>query len=277
MARKQIKEAKRASEGFNVRTVTKIWNELPSSTNPYLAEKCLCHGYDQLELIQNRGYVDVLYLLFTGELPTRAQGKLLETLMVALINLGPRNPATRAGMNAAVSRTKPVHLLPISLSVLSGKHLGAEEVEESIRFFRKNMKLSPDLVANTLLMEKKGGESDGDWHIAPGFGSRFGGIDPLAQEISLILSKLSACGPAIKWGNDFVNVLKPHEMGWLSTGLAGAVLCDLGLPPRAGGGLYQIMCAPGLLAHSLEMLNKPISSMPFLDEKNYVIDEAAGK
>jgi citrate synthase len=66
-------------------------------------------------------------------------------------------------------------------------------------------------------------------------------------------------------------------MGWLSTGVAAAAFCDLGFHPRVGAGLYQLLCAPGLLAHGFELANKPITAMPFLDEEHYVIDQNAKK
>jgi citrate synthase len=32
-----------------------------------------------------------------------------------------------------------------------------------------------------------------------------------------------------------------------------------------------LLCAPGILAHGLELANKPITAMPFLQEEQYVI------
>lgn len=62
-------------------------------------------------------------------------------------------------------------------------------------------------------------------------------------------------------------------MGWLTTGVVAAVLAELGFQPRAAAGLYQYLCAPGLLAHGIEMSNKPVTSMPFISDKNYVIEK----
>lgn len=270
----KVVKVKKRKESFTRKTVTNIWQEIPCHENPYLADKCLCHGYDLLELIKKRSFVEVFHLLFVGELPAKEQTEVLETLMIALINPGPRHPATRAAMNTAVSRTNPAHLLPISLSVMSGKHLGGEEVMAAVRFFHNAIDLSPVEKAKELLKENKP-PKQGDWHISPGFGSRFGGIDPIPRKVAAILHDLPGSGRAVKWGNDFAKLLAPHGLGWLSTGLAGAVFCDLGLPPRAGAGLFQLLCAPGLLAHGLEMANKPLTAMPFLDEEHFEIDDRA--
>ena len=36
-----------------------------------------------------------------------------------------------------------------------------------------------------------------------------------------------------------------------------------------GRSLFQLLAAPGLLAHGLEMANKPLSAMPFVSDDNY--------
>jgi len=260
---------------FVSRTVTRLWNEEPTTDNPYLAEKCRCHGYDILELARHRSFVEVLFLLLGGELPTKEQAGLLETLMVAFINPGPRHPATRAAMNTGVGKSKTVHILPIGLSVLGGAHLGGEETETAMRFIRKHQHADPKVLAEKFLAENKR-PADGDWHIVPGFGSRFGGIDPMPDKVALLLEECPACGDGIKWGNVFSEALKSSGMGWLAPGVAAAVFCDLGFHPRVAGGLFQLISAPGILAHGLEMANKPINAMPFLDEENYIIDKNKG-
>ncbi len=274
MTEQKIQVQKR-DELFSDRTVTRIWQEEPLPDNPYLADKCRCHGYDILELAKKRSFVDVLFLLFQGEVPNKIQAESLEMLMIALINPGPRHPATRASMNAAVSKARPAHILPVGLAVLSGAYLGGEEVTAAMKFFRKNyQKKAPD-VASELLSTFHSSEKN--QHIAPGFGSRFNGIDPMPMKTATLLSELPAAGDAIKWGQNFVEAIIAQGMGWLDTGLAAAVLCDLGFHPRAGAGLFQILRAPGILAHGLELANKPKTAMPFLDEEHYVIAEQARK
>jgi citrate synthase len=256
---------------FTHRPATRIWQEIPAAQNPYQATQCRCHGYDLMDLIRNRSFVDVLFLLFLGELPARDQAKLLETLMIAFINPGPRHPAARAAMNAGVGRTNPAHILPISLSVLGGNHLGGGEVTAAMRFLEKHLGHEPGPIAEKLLARSER-SVEGDWHIAPGFGSRFGSVEPLSQDIAGALLALTSTGGALAWGDAFVKEITPHGLGWLGAGICAAVFLDLGLPPRSGAGLFQLISAPGLLAHGLELADKPITAMPFLDEEHYVIE-----
>jgi len=272
-------KVERRNDKFAKRTVTRIWHEEPSKENPYLAETCLCHGYDLQKLMKKRSFIDVLYLLFRGELPDRDQADLLENLMIAFINPGPRHPATRAAMNAGVGKTNVAHILPISLSVLGGDHLGGGEVIAAMRFIKKHFKKDPEKIASDLAKSSNPPDK-GDWHIAPGFGCRFNGIDPMPQKIAAELSALPGSDKALAWGNAFAEALKPQGQGWLSVGVCAAVFCDLGFSTLVGAGLFQLICAPGLLAHGAELsgVYVPLTAMPFLDQKHYIIaPEARGK
>lgn len=255
---------------FVERTATKIWQEIESQNNPYLADSCLCHGYDLLELTQKRSFVEVLYLLFRGELPDTDETRLLEQLMIALINPGPRHPATRAAMNAGVGSTDREHILPIALSIYGGSHLGAGEVQPAMDFLRKQSKNDPQQLAHELIANNTP-PPEGDWHLVPGFGSRFGGVDPMAKKIAHHLAGLPGKHETLSWGCTFANALNGHSLGWLAPAVAAAVFTDLGFNPRAGAGLFQLLGAPGLLAHGVELANKPLTAMPFVKDENYVI------
>lgn len=259
-------------ERFAARPGTGIWEECPAPENPYVAERYLCHGYDLYELMEQRCYTDVLFLLFKGELPDRDQSRLLETLMIGLINPGPRHPATRASMQAAVSKADPVHLLPISLSVMGGEHLGGTEVFHSMMFLRRNLRKSPESVLAGLLETGPPRPLEGDWHIAPGFGTRFGATDKMSQKLAFAMASGAGSGTATAWGVAFADVIGETGCSWLAPGVAAATFLDLGFPARAGGGLFQLLSAPGLLAHGLEMANKPLTAMPFIDNDHYIVE-----
>jgi citrate synthase len=83
---------------------------------------------------------------------------------------------------------------------------------------------------------------------------------------------LPGAGKILNWTNEFAHALLSHKMGWLPAGLAAAVFVDLGFQPRLGPGLFQLISAPGLFAHGIELANKPLTSMPFINDENYVIE-----
>lgn len=263
----------RRKDEFAKKVTTRIWDETPTQENPYVTESARCHGYDLLQLMGKRSYSDVMFLLFRGELPTRQESQLLEKFMIAFISPGPRHPAARAAMNAGVGKTEPSHILPIGLTILGGEHLGAGEVEPAIRWLRKNVKLNPESLAEELASGLPG-EREGDVHLAPGFGSQFGSADSLVIQVADELLSLAGAGRIMEWGNRFSRALLHHNMGWLSTGLAAAVLADLGFQPRVAAGMFQIVNAPGIFAHGIEMASKPLTAMPFPEDSDYVIEGA---
>lgn len=258
-------------EGYNQRSASRICEEVPSRHNPYIAERVNLFGYDLLELMQKRSYVDVLFLLFQGDLPSPPQAQLLEALLIAFINPGPRHPATRAAMNAGVGKTRPVHILPIGLQVGGGAWLGGTEVSETMQWLKEHGKQDAASLAQQLFEEFRD-DGEGDHHIAPGFGSRFGDIDLMPQQILKRFMALPGQGRYLAWAGDFSEALEQNHMGCLATGVIAAALLDLGFHPRAGAGMFQLISAPGILAHGLELSNKPRTAMPFLDDDRYFIE-----
>jgi citrate synthase len=259
------------NEPFVQRAATRIWHEAPSIDNPYIASSASCYGYDLFELMAKRNFVDVFYLLFRGDLPTAAESQLLQQLMIALINPGPRHPATRAAMNVGVGKTEPLHILPISTAVLGGDYMGGGEIESSMRFFRKQLNTPPLEWLDQHINNFDSGSADTIALSIPGFGTRNGGIEIMAFKIATQLSSLAGAGKSLHWACELHKQLASHGTGLLITGVAGAVFADLGFQPRAGGSLFQLLGAPGLLAHGLEFANKPITAMPFVSDDNYEI------
>ena len=268
---KEAAKVTRRDDQYAKKIATKIWHELPSEQNPYIAQQSRCHGYDLIDLVKERSYVEVLYLLFRSELPTKEEAAIFEQLLVSFINPGPRHPATRSAIVTGVGKTDPVHILPIALSTLGGNFQGAGEVEPAVRFLRKNAKKPPKQVALSLL-DENAKPTTGDWSIAPGFGSYYGGVDLMAEQLAQQMATLPGCGKLLAWGNELSHALNECQMGWLKTGVAAAVLADLGFLPFACASLYQLINAPGLLAHGLEYCNKPMTSYPFPEDKDYVIE-----
>lgn len=259
-------EVRSRNESFASRTATHIWYEESVPENPYVTATAFCHGYDLNELMEKRSFVDVFYLLFRGELPTPAQAQLLQQLMIALINPGPRHPATRAAMNAGVGKTNPLHILPIASAVLGGEYAGGGEVESAMQFFEKYSAEDVQAVVKNIVA------SEENEILLPGFGLRHGGIDAMAVKLAGQLLSLGAAGPVLKWGSAFARELEAHGKSWTVAGVAAAAFIDLGFNSRTGACLFQLLGAPGLVAHGLEMAGKPILAMPFVSDENYVIE-----
>lgn len=266
-------KVERRGDRFAERVETRIWLEQPAPDNPYNATEAYCHGYALQDLLAHCSYWEYIYLLFTGNRCSSEQHALLEKIGIALANPGPRHPATRAVIAAAVSKTDPVNVLPLGLNVLAGTHLGAAEAGAAMQFLRRHLKRDPIEVANQLIAKLETA-TQGDAHPAPGFGTRFGGTDHLAASLANTLLHMPGAGKALTWTSQFAQELERLGFGgWLMPGLAAAAFLDLGFHPKWGPGLFQWMSAPGLLAHATEMSNKPLTAIPFIDDSRYFIDD----
>ncbi len=266
----RIKVSRR--DKFSLKSETAIWQEFPSEDNPYIAEHSRCYGYELSDLVKNVSFVEMLVLLLRGELPTSKDLALLNGLMVGLSNPGPRHPATRAAMSAGVGKTDVVDILPIGLTILGGDFLGAGEVYKSMEWLSENIDRDP-ASAFEQSVSAFAENSEGDFTLFPGFGSYYGGIDEQIQALANQLICLDANKrPYLDWCCNFVAHANKKQMGWRATGLAAAVFCDVDISSRAGCGLFQILSAPGLLAHGVEMLGKPLNSMPFPEDSDYIIE-----
>jgi len=264
-------------EPFVESPVTQLWQELPSEENPFIAASHLCSGYDVLALAENVSFVDMFYLLFRRELPTPEQRRLLERLMIGLINPGPRHPAARAGVAAGVGKTCIEHILPIGTLVAGGEKNGATLIPDAMKFIRRACKKPAHEVAAQLFVGAAEAGDDVsvlDFSVAtPGFGQRFGGVEVYLDTLASMLDRHhGADNPCLHWGVEFARALQPHRAGWLVSGLVAAVLGDLGFLPKQAVGIYQLLVAPGILAHGLEFSGKPRTAWPFVNDENYFIE-----
>jgi len=265
-------KVERRAGQFAERVECGFWLERPAPDNPYVAAAAYCHGYDLRELLAKCSYWEYLYLLFTGRRCSPAQHGLLEQLGIALANPGPRHPATRAAISAAVSKADPVHILPLGLNVLGGAHLGAAEAGAAMMFVRRHLRRDPREEAGRRVVAVE--VVDGDLHPAPGFGTRYRGIDRVAVDLGRALAQSPGAGAALAWAATFAAELQRRDCGgWLLPGVAAAALLDLGFHPKTGPGLFQWLSAPGLLAHAFEMSNQPLTALPFIDDSRYFIDD----
>lgn len=256
---------------------TSICQEIPYTDNPYSTEKAFFYGYEYNDILQSSSLTQVIYLLFKGEVPSKKQETLLEKWMVSCINSGPRHPASHAGMSVGIGKTNIVNILPVIMTILGGDYQGSGAVKKSIRFIQKNMKLEPEKIARELYQDNQEEfkKMNNDIHIAPGFGTTFNQIDKLNQDAGNYLANLDGAGSALKWGQRFSNALEKYGMSWLEPGLAAAVFLDLEFDEFSAMCFFQLAKSIGVLPYALEKIGKPITSMPFISDEHYFIEEEA--
>lgn len=249
--------------GFSKSAKTQICLEEATADNPYVCEKQYLSGYNTLDLTTDRSFIDVLLLLFKLELPNPDERQLLECLMIGLINPGPRHAATKAAMSVGISKANTEHILPISLAVLGGNKGGSGEVSQAYHFIKSNVQQEIDTLSPSNDLEKED-------RFAPGFGRTFGQADSYIASLANTLHTKCKTGDCFNWSMNLSKRLAKDQAGILDVGLAAAVFCDLQLGARESAALYQLIRAPGLIAHGLEQTHRPINDIPLVEDSNYV-------
>ena len=83
------------------RTPAERWRTALTSIAP---NAIMVRGYHLDELMGRLSFADAVYLLLMGELPTNTIGRMLNAILVSVIDHGVTPPSTLAARNVAASR-----------------------------------------------------------------------------------------------------------------------------------------------------------------------------
>jgi citrate synthase len=245
---------------------TRIWQEEPDPENAFAASAAYCHGYDVAgEMLGNARWVEMLYLLFRGEAPSRKQADFLEALALALANPGPRDPSVHAAMCAGVCGSTAASSLIAALAVGAGGLSGSRDVLLALQGWAA---CGTDLAAWRMQIATGGKGSITIWpdaQHAPGFDPHAGTASPLVRQM---LDKLASLSPGenLAWLKQHREELEAAAGGALSlAGVAAAALHDLGFSPEQGELLHLLLRLPGAAAHALEQRGYGFRKFPFFE------------
>ena len=232
-----------------------IWLEDPEPDNAFACRAAYCHGYDVYgEMIAHAGWADMLYLLFKGEAPSRAQAAALEILGVALANPGPRDASVHAAMCAGVGGAPAAAALTAALAVGAGGAGGAREVFRAMQAWAA-CGTSLDAWRN---FWATGAHTTGALEVWPAVEHPVG-FDPLgvdtATPVKQVLARLAmlAADSKCAWLRANLSSMEQAAGCPLSMiGVAAAALTDLGMLPEQGEMLFLLLRLPGAAAHALE-------------------------
>lgn len=243
---------------------TRIWQEEAEPGNPFAAQVARCHGYDVYgEMLGNARWSDMLFLLFAGQAPSTAQGRLLESLAVALANPGPRDASVHAAMCGGTGGSTSASCLTAALAVGAGLNGGSREVFLAMENWQV-CACDPAKWASRLT--DKPVETASIWPAA----EHAAGFDPHAVTTSLpvrqTLAVLAACSPGerLPWlaqCHAELEAMAGHPLAM--SGVAAAAMADLGLAPEQGEMLYLLLRLPGAAAHALEQKQISHRNFPF--------------
>jgi len=215
-------------------------------------------GYPIEQLIGTARFVDMVWLMLRGELPTSNQSALLEAALVAAVDHGPHAPSI-AIARMAVSCGLPLNgAMASAINVLDDVHGGAGQ--QCMQLFHTIVARVEDgevleaarEAALRLYIAEHG-------KVIPGFGHRFHPTDPRAPRLLGLVDEAAKAGVVTgryaAIARSIETSLQAKAGRRLPMNIDGAtatVFAELGFEPPLARGLFILSRAVGVLAHAWE-------------------------
>lgn len=213
-------------------------------------------GYRLLDLVGNLSFAQAIYLILKGELPTEKDSKMMEAMLVSVIDHGIA-PHSAIAARAVASGGNSLNVgVAAGVLALGSAHGGV--LEDALRFLQEGVKSgkSVEEIVKEYLESKK---------PIPSYGHRYyKDFDPRTKRLMDIAKELGFYGPHCKFAEDVEEEISRQKGKRLVLNVDGAIAAiasEMGFDWRLGKGFFIIGRMPGLVAHVYEELTteKPFS------------------
>ena len=216
-------------------------------------------GYPIEELIAQRvSLAQMIWLMTRGELPSKAQGALLEAALMSAVDHGPQAPSIAIARMAATCGVGLNSAMASAVNVLGDVHGGAGE---------QAVELYQDIGARI-----DAGDSESDavragldafvaahGKVIPGFGHRFHPVDPRSAPLlglvdeaarrGAVSGRYAAIGRAVE---AHLTAKKGKAIPMNIDGATAVIYAELGFAAPLARGLFCLSRSVGILAHAWE-------------------------
>ncbi len=224
-------------------------------------------GYNLQELVQKKTFVEVIFLILKGELPTDAQTRMLNAMLMMMIDHGVRIGSTVSARMVS-SLGNPLHTsVAAGLLGLGGaRHGGA--LEGAAQFFQEHVQFNVDALRQFL------GELKQQKIRVPGYGHRIFSHDNRTDTLFTIAKETGFYGRHCEFALTVAEELNKTSSKPLPLNMDGAnaaILSDMGFDWRMVVGFFLIGRVPGLVAqvHEEMMSGEGLRRLAE-DEEEYV-------
>jgi citrate synthase len=213
-------------------------------------------GYPIQELIGRITFPDMIWLMTRGDLPSRAQSKLLEAALVASVDHGPHAPSIAIARMAMTCGIDLNSAMASGINVLGDIHGGpgqqCMELYAEIRAAGgEDLPSTIDRVLHEFVARHG--------KIIPGFGHRFHPIDPRVAPLLALVDEAAregvVNGTYAAIGREVEAALRRRTGKAIPMnidGVTAVIFSELGFPPPMGRGLFILSRSVGILAHAWE-------------------------
>jgi citrate synthase len=215
------------------------------------ANKVAVRGYRIDELMGRVPFAHVVFLVLKGELPTEAQGRVMDAMLVASVDHGATPPSALAARTVTSGGAPLTTGIAAGIMAINRYHGGA--IEGCMRVLleavdRKRAQGQDALTAARELVEEYRAQKK----RIPGYGHRIHSNDPRTQKLFAICEQEGVAGEYVEMGHAIRQAMKEtlgRDLPMNVDGAIAAVLCELDFPPEMGNGIFAIARTVGLTAH----------------------------
>jgi citrate synthase len=227
--------------------------------------KILVRGYPLDEVMGRVSYGEAVYLLLVGELPTPTIGKLMEAVLVALIDHGTTPPSTLAARNVATAGA-PLRAC-VAAGILGFGTYHGGDIEECVRLLERGVAIVRDGASFDEVAARLVRDCEARDELAPGFGHRIHTHDPRAARLFQMALEMDLDGDHLKMLRAVeraLNAKRPADAKITINvdGAIAAVCADIGLDASVGHALFIISRVPGLIAQAREEQEREVPMRP---------------
>jgi len=227
--------------------------------------KILIRGYRIEDLIQKCSFGEMVYLIFTGNLPNKNEGGMIEAILVSSVDhsfLAPSADATRFVASSGV---------PLQASVAAGilalGDIHGGVIEECAKILQEKLKEIPSPNYRNIAIEIVTEHRKAKKRI-PGYGHPIHNPDPRAVKLLTIARELKISDRNVKLTEAITVAIKNivgKDLPLNVDGAIAAVISDMGIDWRLGKGFFIISRSVGLIAHTFEQMTKekPFKVVPW--------------
>lgn len=221
-------------------------------------------GYDIVELMGNKSFAEVAYLVLRGELPSPAEARMMDAILASSVDHGVTPPSSLAA-RTVISGGNPLNAA-VAGGILTIGDIHGGAIEQCARILQEwaARRGSPQDIAAQLLdhlSERK--------VRMPGYGHRLHKTDPRTVRLFKLSEELDFRGKH----QDLAKAIEAQfaqrgkSLPINVDGAIGSIISDMGFDWRLGKGFFVISRSVGLVAQAYEELTreKPMRSLGFSD------------
>lgn len=220
----------------------------------------IIRGFPIEELIGELSYSQMLYLLLCGQVINQSKARLLESVLVAGADHGPRAPSIAAARMAATCGISFNSCVATGINLLGDIHGGA--TENAMKLFYQTKEWMDEHQSSvqealetqfSILYKQK--------IKVPGFGHQLHDEDPRVGRLYQLAQKQVAegeiSGVYLSIADGFKNILErtlQRKITMNIDGISAAIQCELAIPAEAAKGVFALSRGMGIIAHAYEEL-----------------------